>query len=146
MTYVFLYVVHLQYGHYQLSFFHMNPNHHLLRHYRKKYKLTLEDIATLLGNKPLVQVSRSELRPISRQVELSILYHLIFNEPIEQFFKYHKRSVRASLILRLQNYLDDLPLLKPPRWKQKQEFFSRTLATLNQQVAYDKQHAQQKLY
>lgn len=109
----------------------MNPTHHDLRSYRKKTCLTQHDVADLLGNKDVSQISRYETSPMSPQLEICMLYHLLFDVPLSNFFPAQKEAIRKRLLVRLPNIIDELRCLPVhPETEKKIKFLLNILLTL----------------
>ena len=110
----------------------MNPTHHDLRSYRKKTCLTQQDISELLGTKDVTQVSRLETGPISPQLEFTLLYHLLFNIPMSNFFPSQKEGLRKRLLIRIPNIIDEIRCLPPnPEHEEKITCLSSILSALS---------------
>ena len=116
----------------------MHPPQHHLRYFRKRHHLNLEDIAVLIGGKHIAQVSRHETSKIGPKLELCIIYHLLFNEPIERFFIQQKKLLRRKLLIRIPNMINDLAVLQSKDVRYKQDFLKETLKALTTQEQYDK--------
>ena len=112
----------------------MNPTIHDLRLHRKHTCLSLKDVADLLGTKDLSQISRYEHKPMHPQLEICMLYHLLFGIPIQLFFPIQKRDMRKRLIIRIPNIIDEYKALPVDIEIQKKiDFFTKTLSVLNAQ-------------
>lgn len=113
----------------------MNPIYHDLRSYRRKTCLTQEDVAELFGNKDVSQISRYETCPITPQMEVAILYHLIFNVPMIRFFGQQRENLRKRLLLRIPNILDELNVVEStPHIVEKKEFLKNLLSELTNET------------
>lgn len=111
--------------------FFMNPIYHDLRSYRKKTCLSQQDVAELFGNKDVSQISRYETCPITPQMEISLLYHLIFNVPMNMFFARQKEELRKKLVLRIPNVIHELNCVSPnDLTDEKITFLNALLSTL----------------
>lgn len=111
----------------------MNPTYHSLRVFRKKSCLTQEDIATLLGTKDISQICRLENSHTNPQIELCLLYHLLFNKPAQDFFPEQIIIIRKRLLIRIPNIIDELKCLKSsPLVEKKISFLSEVLINLSQ--------------
>src|SRR6218665_1008223 len=87
----------------------MKPIYHDLRTYRKQLSvLSQEDIAQLLGTKNASQIVRHETNPISPQLEIALLYEIIFKIPISTFFLNNRYALIKRLKLRIPNLIDEL--------------------------------------
>ncbi len=110
----------------------MNPAYHNLRVFRKKSCLSQEDIAMLLGTKDISQICRLEISPMNPQIELFLLYHLLFNIPAEDFFTEQKNIIRNRLLIRIPNIIDELKCLKSSRMvEEKIKFLTDVLNNLS---------------
>jgi len=110
----------------------MNPIYHDMRSYRKKTCLTLQDVADLLGTRDISKISRQEIRPITPQVEICLLYHLLFKVPITTFFATQLEQIKQKLVVRIPNLVDSLKV--PPTSQgddEKIEFLTDLLETLS---------------
>ena len=113
----------------------MNPIYHDFRSYRKKTCLTQQDVAELFGNKDVSQISRYETCPITPQMEVAILYHLIFDVPMSTFFAQQKENLRKRLLLRIPNILDELNIfVATPQIEEKKVFLKNLLSTLTNET------------
>lgn len=109
----------------------MNPTHHDLRSYRKKTCLTQQDICDLLGTKDVSQISRHETNPVNPQLEICLLYYLLFDVPIHNFFPSHLKGIKKRLITRIPNILDELKCLpKTSEGDERINFLSEVLSKL----------------
>lgn len=109
----------------------MNPIYHDLRSYRKKTCLTQQDVALLFGNKDVSQISRYETCPINPQVEISLLYHLLFNVPMTSFFAQQKEAIHKKLLQRIPNIINEFKAVQStPLIEEKIEFLSKLLENL----------------
>lgn len=89
----------------------MNPIYHDLRTVRKRSPFTQKDIADLLGTKDVSQISRHETNPMHPQVEIGLLYEILFKEPLSQFFPRQRDNLIRRLRLRIPNIIDELRCL-----------------------------------
>lgn len=90
----------------------MKPIYHDLRTYRKQLStLTQEDIANLLGTKSASQIVRHETNQISPQLEIALLYEILFKIPVARFFPNHKQTLIKRLKIRIPNLIDELKCL-----------------------------------
>ena len=106
-----------------------------LRYYRKQTCLTQKDCAFLLGTKDVTQFSRHENGSMHPQLEICMLYHLIFGIPIQNFFPNQKSEMRKRLIVRLPNIIDEYKCL-PQKGDipAKISFFNNVLSVLHTQT------------
>lgn len=89
----------------------MNPIYHDLRTARKKSIFTQKDISDLLGTKDVSQISRHETNPIHPQVEIGLLYEIIFKTSLSEFFPRQKERLIKRLRIRIPNLIDELKCL-----------------------------------
>ena len=89
----------------------MKNNTNYLRSYRKDTALTLKDIATLLGKRDKSYIGRIEngMRPPT--IEVVMLYHLLFDVPIDEFFIPQKQDVTEKLLENTATLIDKLQVL-----------------------------------
>lgn len=91
----------------------MKPIYHDLRTYRKDCSaLSQEDIAELLGTKNASQIVRHETNPISPQLEIALLYEILFKKPVSDFFQSHRQNLINRLRLRIPNVIDEMKCLE----------------------------------
>jgi hypothetical protein len=65
------------------------------------------------------------------QLEICLLYHLLFNEPIDSFLPVQKEEMRKRLIIRIPNIIDEYRLQLPlPETEEKISFLENVLSTL----------------
>jgi transcriptional regulator with XRE-family HTH domain len=86
----------------------MKPIYHDLRTYRKQSIFTQQDIADLLGTKDVAQISRYETNPAGPQLELALLYHILFQIPLSDFFPNQKQMLIKRLRMRIPNIINEL--------------------------------------
>lgn len=89
----------------------MKPVYHDLRKHRKRSPFTQQDIAELLGNKDISQISRHETNPAHPQVELGLLYEILFGIPVSELFSNQKQSIINRLQKRIPNIIHELECL-----------------------------------
>jgi transcriptional regulator with XRE-family HTH domain len=89
----------------------MNPIYHDMRTFRKESVFTQKDIADLLGTKDVSQISRHETNPIHPQVEMGLLYEILFKAPFSEFFPRQKELLKKRLRVRIPNIIDELKCL-----------------------------------
>ena len=86
----------------------MKPIFHDLRTYRKQSILNQQDIADLLGTQDITQICRQETAMVGSQLELALLYHVIFQKPVQAFFSQHMQRIVQRLRLRIPNIINEL--------------------------------------
>jgi transcriptional regulator with XRE-family HTH domain len=82
------------------------PNY--LRVYRKKTPLTQSDIAFLLDMDDYSSISRYEKGKRVPSIDLLIMYHFLFNVPIEDFFEEKSLTITSKLNLRIKELIAKL--------------------------------------
>jgi hypothetical protein len=70
--------------------------------------LSNEDIADLLGTKDATQVLRHETNPMSPQLELTLLYSILFKIPMMDFFPNQRQALINRLRLRIPNIINEM--------------------------------------
>lgn len=85
----------------------MKPINHHLRNYRKHSIFNQQDISELLGTQDAIQVSRNETSDIHPQIELMLLYHILYKTPFDAFFPEQKKSLIKRLQIRIPNIIDE---------------------------------------
>src|SRR6218665_1102976 len=86
----------------------MKPIYHNLRLYRRQTVFTQQDIAELLGRYNATQVSRHETYPVHPQVELGLLYEILFNVPFSSLFGSERKEIIRRLQKRVPNIIHEL--------------------------------------
>jgi len=111
----------------------MNTIRHDLQTYRKHSVFTQQDIADLIGTMDAVQISKYELADIHPQIELLLLYLILFQLPVDHFFSQYNNTLITRLRLRIPNIIDELNCLEQTTIvQQKIGSLKHILATLNQ--------------
>lgn len=82
------------------------PNY--LRLYRKRSPLSQSDIAHLLQMPDVTRVSRYEKGQRAVNIEMLLMYHLLFRVSIEEFFEQDSNVVRANLLQRADSLISKL--------------------------------------
>ena len=83
-----------------------SPNY--LRSYRKRSPLTQSDVAYLMGLQDYGTISRCEKGQRRPSVELLLVYHHLFNAPIESFFEHQSEEMLLDLKKRMESLIYDL--------------------------------------
>jgi transcriptional regulator with XRE-family HTH domain len=124
----------------------MKTTNHKLQVFRENHHLTLEDVEVLLGNeKSFTSLHRYETKHVVPQLKLSILYHLLFDIPIDHFFIDTKRELRQRLLVRIPNIIDDISILKSQNIATKKiKVLSKALENLANQENHDQQQIKQR--
>jgi transcriptional regulator with XRE-family HTH domain len=80
----------------------MQTQYHHLRLYRNQSALTQTDIASLLGLTNFSSISRWEQGKRKPNVIMLLVYHFVFNIPIEEILEPLKYELKPLLIERMQ--------------------------------------------
>lgn len=116
----------------------MKPINHYLRKYRKDSIFNQKDISELLGTQDIIQVSQNETSSIHSQIELMLLYHILYKVPLDNFFPEQKQALIKRLRIRIPNIIDE--------WKcipvneiviSKIEYLQQLLFRINDSQTYD---------
>jgi transcriptional regulator with XRE-family HTH domain len=91
----------------------MKPINHHLRNYRKNSIFNQQDIAELLGTQDVIQVSQNETNTIHPQIELMLLYHILYKVPLNKFFPEQEKALIKRLQMRIPNIIDEWKCLTP---------------------------------
>lgn len=106
---------------------------HDLATFRKQSIFSQQDIADMLGTYDAIQISRHELKNVSLQVELLLLYHVLYKKTLEQFFQAHLDALKARLRLRIPNIIDEWKCqAQNASVERKIDSLERILSDLNQ--------------
>lgn len=115
----------------------MNNHYTYLRMYRKRSTLSLPDMAFLLNLSDYSNISRFERSKRSPNITALIVYHLLFNTPIEEFFGRQIQEIKPLLSKRVTALLDNLKDLGDGQdLDTKLSFLEETLARLTSDPAY----------
>ena len=82
------------------------PNY--LRIFRKRSPLTQSDIAYLMSLSEYSSISRYEKGQRTPSIEILLVYHLLFNASIEQFFEPELEIIHSNLLERMEKLIVDL--------------------------------------
>lgn len=115
----------------------MKPINHHLRNYRKNSIFNQQDISELLGTQDAIQVSRNETSDIHSQIELMLLYHILFKKPLDTFFPEQKKLLIKRLQTRIPNIIDEWECLNTNGlMTEKIEYLQHVLTDLNNMKIY----------
>lgn len=89
----------------------MHIQHNYLRTYRKRSGLKQSDIKSLLDLPNRSSIGIWERGKRKTSLDLLILYHILFDKPIEHFFERQKDMLQKSLIERIQTRIQELMTL-----------------------------------
>jgi transcriptional regulator with XRE-family HTH domain len=79
--------------------------------YRKQSKLTQSDISFIMDLSDVANISRWELGLRSPNVDMLIIYHLLFNIPVETLFARQKQELTEFTRKRIGQLLEALKLI-----------------------------------
>lgn len=85
---------------------HITTNN--LRLYRKRAHLIQEDVAFISSIADYATISRIENGQAKPNLEVAIVYHLLFEMPVDTFFEDITASVKVSIVDRLKLRLENL--------------------------------------
>ena len=85
--------------------------HNFLRIVRKRTQLTQIDIASILKISDFANVSRWEHGHTKPNVEVLLVYHLLFATPIETLFERQKNELKPIIIPRIRERISHLKTL-----------------------------------
>ncbi len=86
----------------------MQTDYNRLSSYRKRSELYLSDIAFLLDTSDISVLSRYERSRRAPSLPFLLLYHLLFDTPIEGFFSQQCETMRGLLLRRIPVLVDNL--------------------------------------
>ena len=84
-----------------------------LRLVRKRTQLTQVDIAAILRISDYANVSRWEQGQKTPNVEVLLVYHLLFNVPVESLFERQKEQLKPIILPRIRERISELRALPP---------------------------------
>jgi transcriptional regulator with XRE-family HTH domain len=93
----------------------MLTQHNYLRAFRKRTDLKQSDISFLLNQPDYSSISRCEKGHRNPSIEILLLYHLLFNVPIDSLFERQKDDLNEDLIVRIDLLIKELQQLEPSR-------------------------------
>lgn len=79
-----------------------------LRFYRKRARFIQEDVAYLCAMPDYANVSRMENGLREPSLELVLLYHMLFEMPIDGLFPDIQHSVKQTIVGRIKNRITEL--------------------------------------
>lgn len=82
------------------------PNY--LRVYRKRSPLMQEDMLSISGLQDVSSISRYEKSQREPSKEILLMYHHVFDTPIELFFELESKAMLPSLIERMKERIKEL--------------------------------------
>jgi transcriptional regulator with XRE-family HTH domain len=79
-----------------------------LRLYRKQSKLTQSDIAYIMALADYSNISHWELGHKMPNVDILLMYHLLFDIPTESFFERQKQELKEKIRERIKQLIEQL--------------------------------------
>lgn len=102
-----------------------------LKTYRKQTQLTQSDMAFLLCRKQNGGICHAEGKHKTPSLQVLLLYHIVFDTPLEQLVQPHKETIHSLLKERLPLRIGSLKESKPTERKQSRiAFLEKTLTRL----------------
>ncbi|MCE1168996.1 MAG: helix-turn-helix domain-containing protein [Sphingobacteriia bacterium] len=80
----------------------------LLRTYRKKTELSIEDVSRLLGMPDSSTLSRCERGYRKPNLEIIFTYHILFEVSVEKLFESEMKYTYARIALNIEPLIEDL--------------------------------------
>jgi len=110
----------------------MQIHHNYLRMCRKVSHLNQSDIAFIMRLPDSSSISRWEQGQTMPHIEVLMVYHLLFDIPIESLFERQKQSLSDRLTERIRLLLENLKVLEPSeKGSERISFLESTLARLS---------------
>jgi len=110
----------------------METHQNYLRVYRKRSWLTQSDIAFLMKLPGYTNLSRCEKGQRTPSIEMILIYHILFNTPIEFFFQKQKLFLQEEMLSRIKQLIEDLrPHDKIPKVQRRITFLRSSLTKLS---------------
>lgn len=107
------------------------PNY--LQLFRKRAHLTREDVAFILQVHSLPDISRWESGTRQPRMHVRIIYHLLFNIPMQTLFTPDRQELTQGVCERIDKRIQELELLLPdPKVQCRIAFLEDTLKRLTQ--------------
>jgi len=104
---------------------------HYLRMYRKRSQLTQSDIAFIMGLPEYTNISHWEKGRRTPNTEMILLYHLLFDVPVETLFNGQKDILSESVVERIESLITNLNQMESsPKIARRIAFLESTLKRL----------------
>lgn len=84
----------------------MKPIKHDMRTYRRQFSFTQQEIAEIIGLLDTSQICRIETSSVHPQIQLAILYDLLFHAQLYDLFPNQYKQLRATLATRIPQIID----------------------------------------
>lgn len=111
----------------------MRYNKNYLRQYRKLTDITQSDIGFLLNQPDNIKICRYEQGERKPPMDMILLYHLLFNVPVDSLFEIQKDNLNEDLIVRINSLIHELKQHEPSqRVRNRIEFLTNALTRLTQ--------------
>lgn len=91
----------------------MDIQHTYLRTYRKRAQLTQADLASLMDLSDYSNVSRWEAGLRRPNIEMLLVYHLLFQIPVEELFERQKLELLSPICKRIEMRIQELKAIVP---------------------------------
>lgn len=106
------------------------PHHHLRMH-RKRSQLTQADIAFIMQLSDYSSISRWEKGIRGPSIDMLMVYHLLFDTPIESLFMDHKHQLAKTISQRIFSRIAELKTMNPdPKLSHRIAFLEGALTRL----------------
>jgi transcriptional regulator with XRE-family HTH domain len=106
--------------------------HHYLTISRKRSRLTQSDVSYFLNLKDPSSVSRWEAGEREVPFEALLIYHILFQIPIQDYISKQKKCSKEGITKRIPVLLEELKQLeRTPRVQRRIDFLNNTLTRLS---------------
>ena len=78
-----------------------NQHNYYLHKFRKQTDITQSDMGFLMNRRDDIHICRAETGKRTPSIEMLLVYHLLFNTPIDSFLQIQKDDVIEDLIVRV---------------------------------------------
>jgi transcriptional regulator with XRE-family HTH domain len=112
----------------------MNIQHQYLRMFRKRSPLRQSDIAAIMGLREYSSISRWEKGERSPNIDMLLVYHVLFDIPIENLFKGQNWGYEGEVVERIQRLIEQLkPSAGDRKIAKRISFLESVLTKINPQ-------------
>jgi transcriptional regulator with XRE-family HTH domain len=109
----------------------MSNDKNYLSKFRKQTDITQSDISFLLNLPDIFTVCRFEQGERKPPLEMILLYHLLFDAPVQSLFEIQKDNLNEDLIVRIRQLINELKQHAPSqRTRNRIAFLMETLTKL----------------
>lgn len=88
------------------------PHTNYLRSYRKQSQLQLNDVAFLADIADSSALSRCEKGQRAPSITIALIYHLLFDVPVDYLFDRQKDRLKQQLVTRITDLIDMIASLE----------------------------------